>query len=854
MARNPTEISQMLSYPLAPGHHDEVFAGDGSVHGHWDHLLRAIKDLGLEGLQERDLKARRILRDDGATYNVYEKDRGRSLNWRMDPIPFLVSSEDWSAIESGLQERAELFNLILSDLYGERDLIRKRILPADLILGDPAFLRACVGVRLPGNNQLIFHAADLARTRDGTMCVLGDRTQNPSGAGYALENRIVTSRVLPSLFRDSHVHRLALFFRSIRSTLTALAPWADQPRVVILTPGFRNETYFEHAYLANYLGYDLVQGEDLTVRDGFVWLKSLGGLQRVDVILRRVDDVYCDPLEFRGDSHLGVAGLLEVARDGRVCVVNTLGSAILENPALLRYLPAISRYFLGHELHLPSVETWWCGDPADLDHVLANLPDLVIKPTHRPLRSSSIFCDTLSGAELDSLRQQILAAPRRFVAQATVTPSSVPTWNGDGLQPKPALLRSYAVADEGSFAIMPGGLTRVGMGDSRRVSNQSGSISKDTWVLASEPERQVSLLAEVRTPVSVTEQQDVLPSRVAENMFWMARYAERAETTIRLLRTVFIQLGKDFGNADAQQVEALNVLLGAVTQLTLTFPGFTAEGEAELLAAPQPELLSLIIDSERSGTVSNCIHNMLAAADAVQEQLSADTQRVINDIRDEIANLQIAMPENIHSAPEEALDPMVSALMALTGLLNESTVRDMGWRFMKLGRRLERVLMTTTLIRSTLVNRSNIASGTLLMESLLLTAENLITYRRRFRGNMQLRPVLELLLLSRSNPRSLMFQLEQVKQHAAALPHHRLQNQLSTESKAILEANMLLELADLEQLIELDSQSGRLGELDQCLTRIHHLATSAAAAIAERYFDHTAGPQQLVRSTWDDEL
>ena len=356
-ANGSLDVESGMKYNNLPGIQDDAYSEvDGGVKPQWEYLLNSLSDLGPSVLSERQDKARRILRDDGATYNIYGRDQNPSSHWELDVVPSVIGSEDWAVIEAGLLERAELFNLMLRDFYGPRTLIKHRALPPEALLGHGGFLRACQGIQLPGEQDLILHSVDMVRQADGSMCVLSDRTQAPSGAGYVLENRTVMSRVFPSLFRDSHVHRLANFYQRLRIKLMSLSPTGDMPRIVVLTPGGQNETYFEHAYLANYLGYPLVQSGDLVVRNGFVWMKSLDGLERVDIILRRVDDVYCDPVELRSDSQLGVPGLLDVARSGNIVIANPLGSGVLENPILIKYLPEISKCLLGREPRLESVK------------------------------------------------------------------------------------------------------------------------------------------------------------------------------------------------------------------------------------------------------------------------------------------------------------------------------------------------------------------------------------------------------------------------------------------------------------------------------------------------------------------
>ncbi|MGH8514783.1 MAG: circularly permuted type 2 ATP-grasp protein, partial [Gammaproteobacteria bacterium] len=371
--------------------------------------------LGPLEFERRAEESRRLLLESGVTYHVYGDREGTERPWDLDPIPFLISSQEWAVIEAGLIQRAEVLNLLLKDLYGPRDLIKKGVLPPELIYAHGGFLRPCMDIQKRGEHWLTLYAADLARAPDGMMWVLGDRTQVPSGTGYALANRMAISRLLPSLFRDAHVHRLALFFQNLRTALAALAPQKDEaPRIVVLTPGPLNETYFEHGYLASYLGYPLVQGDDLSVSDGRVWLRSLQGVEPVDVILRRVDDHYCDPVELWPQSRLGVPGLVEAARQGRVAVVNPLGASLLENPALNAFLPSVARYFLGQDLALPSAPTWWCGEPRGRSHVLAHLDDLVIKATYREFGQRPVFGPLLSAKERAVWAARISAHPHAY--------------------------------------------------------------------------------------------------------------------------------------------------------------------------------------------------------------------------------------------------------------------------------------------------------------------------------------------------------------------------------------------------------------------------------------------------------
>jgi len=850
MKISATGSPDALLYAGSGEGYDEVYGHQAEMREHWHYLLDALKTIGAEGISERQLKAQRIFRDDGATYNPEASESPQP--WQLDPVPVLLQSEEWAEIESGLQERAELFNLILKDIYGKRDLIRHGILPPELVFGHGGFLRACQGLSLPGEHQLVQHTTDMVRDSKGNMIIIGDRTQSPSGAGYALENRTVMSRVLPSLFRDSHVHRLSLFFQSLRMKLHSLASQitTDQPRIVILTPGAYSETYFEHTYLANYLGYPLVQGSDLLVSRGYLYMKSLGGLERVDVVLRRVDDSFCDPVELRGDSQLGVPGLLDVVRSGHVIVANPLGSGFLENPALLRYLPKIAEHFLGRELRLNSTPTYWCGDPQDLAYVLENLEGLVIKSVVRKRGENSIFGSQLDAEQRNELVLKIQQKPANFVAQVYIQPSSTPSWLNPELVPRPAVLRSFGVASNSSYIIMPGGLTRIGTGNGNMsLSNNMGAISKDTWILASEPEKQTSLRSGVPVSAAPSVKTHVaFPCRVVENLYWMGRYAERAESALRLLRTVFIQLNS-FDNMPEQN----RLLLLTVTQLTATFPGFTVVDE-NMHKQPEAELLSVILDNSRTGSISANLNSLLHCTEQIKEMMSSDTQRVVNDLRDGLSGLKDSLKPGINSAPEEALDPLVTTLLALAGLWQESMVRALGWRFLDMGRRVEKALQSIRLIRSSLVPVLPEDQQFQMLEAIMLNSESLITFRRRQYDGSGMMQGLDLLLLDKSNPRSVFYQIELLREHLVELPASAHGQGQADEDRFLLEASTAMQLSSIEKLVEENKESNTRPELEQLLSRIQYLLEATSSQISNKYFDQIKAHHQLVRIDWDGKL
>ncbi len=845
MSSNPEAEKHWPKYIVSPSIYDEMCTTKGELRDHWRYLIDAFHTLGPSILEQRRRDAIRLLRDDGATYNVYGDPEGLNRPWGLDPIPMLVSSEEWATIEASLIQRAELLSLILNDVYGPRKLVKKGLLPPEAIFAHRGFFRACDASCVTSRNPLVLYAADLVRSTDGQMWVISDRTQAPSGTGYALENRTVMTRIFPSLFRDSHPHRLASFFRKLRTNLTSLAPQAQEyPRIVILTPGPLNETYFEHVYLAHYLGYTLVEGSDLTVRKGRVWLRSLEGLEPVDVLLRRVDDDYCDPLELRPDSHLGVPGLLEMVRRGKVSVVNPLGSSVLENPALMAFLPNIAKYYFGHELKLPSAATWWCGQDKEMGYVLANLDRLVIRTIDRRGGALPTLGRQLTRTELDDLRRQIRAQPYRFVGQEQMSPSTVPVSVNGALEPRRAVVRAFLTSCEDSFIVMPGGLTRVALDPNGvLVSNQSGAISKDTWVLASEPEKKESLWPEVKARLLDAELREPLSSRTAENLYWMGRYAERTEQAIRLVRNVSTRTNEFIQTYDDTVKSCLTILLRGLTHLTMTYPGFAGVDSDRRLEQPKDEILDVILNGRRVGTIVSNLKALLNAAYSVRDIVSTDTWRILDDIEGELTRLEEQAPSELAEL-QYPLGRLITALMALTGLTTESMPRELGWRFLDSGRRIERALLAISLERSTLVIETPKEMEVLLLESVLATAESLELYRRRYRNQVRFENVLDLLLHDENNPRSIAYQIKQLREHVAALPK-QAKRPLRQEARLLLEASTLIELSDTHDFAWIAPNNGLRERLDQALSRLSHLISQTSVAISQAYFIHIQGPHQL---------
>ncbi|HVR18171.1 MAG TPA: circularly permuted type 2 ATP-grasp protein [Polyangiaceae bacterium] len=819
-----------FGYPETEEALDEAFDASGSPRPHQAQLWQGLAELGSSEIGKRWEQGRRLIRENGVTYNVYGDPRGMDRPWVLDPIPHVISSEEWQKLAKHFAQRARLLNAILADVYGPGRLLEEGLLPPELVLGNPGFLRPLHGFEPPNGVFLHLYASDLARARDGTIWVLGDRAQAPSGAGYALENRLVVSRLLPQLFRDCRVDRLAPFFSALRDSLAALAPRAvDHPRVVLLTPGPYNETYFEHSYLARYLGYTLVEGADLTVRERAVYLKTLGGLERVDVILRRTDDAFCDPLSLRGDSSLGVAGLVRAVRRGSVAVANALGSGLIEAPALLAFLPGLCRQLLGEELLLPSVATWWCGEPAALTYVLEHLSELVIKPAIPGAAGvDPVFGGSLDDDERRNLAERIRARPSAFVGQEQVALSTAPIWAGDEVQPRHVAMRVFAARAGDDYAVMPGALTRVSSSrDSLVVSMQRGGGSKDTWVLASGLPSSLSLLRAADGRVEIVRSGADLPSRTADNLFWLGRYMERAEGTARLLRSVVVRLTDDAASGRTQE---LAVLLHALEVSVELAPGTLAGGPGAVRL--ERRLFELLVSPEPERTLRATIESAFRAGSVARERLSADTWRVLDHVHELVLDFELYQRLELQEALE-SLNRLVLGFSAFSGLAMENMTHGPGWRFADIGRRIERAYHLTRLIRSTLVD----ATDPRAFEGILEVADSSITYRSRYRGLIAFEPVLDLVLTDETNPRSIAFQLARLDEHIRQLPRSEQTVGLSSVARSALRVLASVRLADLTALAR-PGENRHREKLDELLASLEEGLPELADQLTLSYLAH----------------
>lgn len=843
---------------------DEFAAPDGTVRHAWSPLMGGLDEFADSDLRHAQREIERLLEDDGVTYtpnvsasvSIAERDRDvrpALINelavprpWKLDPLPLVVDEQQWAGLEVGMVQRAELLNAVMADLYGTQRLLRERRLPAAAVLDHGEFLRAVVGIESATQAPLFMLAADLGRGVDGTWKVMSDRTQAPSGAGFAMQNRRVVSRVMPELYRQAHLHRLTPFFHTMRMALVDAAPsQVEDPRVVVLSPGTASETAFDQAFLASLLGFPLLEGSDLTVRDGRVWMRVLGKLEQVDVILRRVDSTWSDSLELRGGSRLGVAGLTEAVRQGTVTVVNGLGSGVLENPAFMPFLPDLCQHLLGESLRVPSVDTWWCGDSTSLSHVLGHIDSLVIRPICRA-DGRSVRGSVLSTDERDDLRARIAAAPHRFVGQEVLQLSSAPTAQDDHLVRRSVVLRTFAVRRGQSYRAMVGGLARVTdehHGERGSHVTPPDGVAKDVWVVASDPIPSmplpsiVSRLESVETvPISSAAYSGAMVPRVLDDLFWFGRYAERAEDLLRLVlatRNVAVETDMDTGAG-----HSLKVLLEALTHVSGTFPGFVSSAPVPML----PELRSLVLDRRRRGSAGHALGALSTAAQGVRDQLSNDVWMVLADVDRALSALRTT-PDDQGSQLVDTSERVLSGLLALSGITSENMVRDPGWYLLDSGRGLERALQVVTLLRVTLGQEHPEPIDRLIVEAVLGAAESIVTFRRRYRGRSGPQAVLELLVTDTYNPRSVAYQLQRIGTDLGNVPS----TQQTSRPMRLLE-DLVGSIRSVELRPLVGATGGNRVELVAFLDVLVDQLRALSDAIADEYFKRPPTQQPLVRS------
>jgi uncharacterized circularly permuted ATP-grasp superfamily protein/uncharacterized alpha-E superfamily protein len=804
----------LRDYKPLVGVPDELVDRDGRPRPDWLRFLGDLSEFPTGELEERFALASRHIRDTGVSYRIYGDDN--ELAWPLTPLPLILGEAEWREIADGVAQRAELLEAVLRDLYGDASLVADGHLPAAVVAGSDDFVRALRGVAPPGGRYMNLYAADLGRGPDGRWWLLGDRTQAPSGAGYALENRMVLSRAFPDLYNGANVQRLASFFGEFRAGLAASAHRSD-PRICLLTPGPFSETYFEQAHLARYLGFLLVEGDDLVMREGKVHVRTIAGLKRADVIWRRVDADFVDPLELNGGSRLGVPGLLEAIRTGGVVVANFPGSGLMESRALLGFLPKLCRRLLGEDLKLPNIATWWCGQDKEREMVARNIDNLSIARAftgHSGADTPWLMAD-LGPEEREALLAAMADRPMDYVGQEVVRLSTTPAWRDGTLEPAPFVLLVYAAATPEGWKVMPGGFCRISDRQDVRaismgaISMKEGARTADVWVLGDKPVERVTLLAS-REDVKVRRIMGHLPSRAADNLFWLGRYLERAEATLRLVRSLCTSLVESDGalHAEGETLERLQGLLiawGAIDKKSL--------GERAAKAAHDA-----LHDSDAAGSVLSLVRSARRTASSMRERLSADFWKLLINLEKMLAG-----HESERLSEAEALDRAETSLQvmaSLSGLAQENMNRVAGWRFLDIGRRIERGLNTCRFMRQFAGDDASVDDLDLLLD----LADSQITYRARYLVGLALTPVRDLIMLDPFNPRSLAFQVEILKAHIAALPPREDDGMPEEPGRLLIRLISAVETEDAAKL-----NASKTLAIEQGLMQL-------SDAVADRYF------------------
>jgi uncharacterized circularly permuted ATP-grasp superfamily protein/uncharacterized alpha-E superfamily protein len=758
-------VAQLLAgYRPLPGVFDEMISDRGEVRAHWRDLFAGLAVLGREELSRRFAAADRYLRDSGVFYRVYEDEAGVERAWPLTPIPLIIAAEEWQRLQAGLIERAHLMEAVIADVYGAGTLFRERRLPAALVAGSPEFLRPLVGVPPPGGAHLRIYAVDVARGPDGRWWVLRDCTQAPSGAGFALENRLALRQSIPDIYRNLHVLRHAPFFQTMQAELTRLNR-QDDSRVCVLTPGPMNETYFEHAYLARYLGFLLVEGEDLTVRDNGVFIRTVSGLRRTEVLLRRLDADFSDPLELNARSRIGVAGLVQAVRDGKVVMANGLCSGIAEARGMLAFVPALGEAINGCSLAIPNIATWWLGDPALRVAMRDRFDGMVVASAYTGEGPSESLGEGVRGSELaPARRQRILQSIEErgidIVLQESVRLSTMPVWRNGKLEPRPFILRVFLARHGESFAVMPGGFVRIGDPDDvYAISLQRGALTADAWIPSKTLFAETTLLPSPDR-IQIQRASGTLPSRAADNLFWLGRYMERTEATLRLVRALLARISET--DRSEQDVEPMISLLRSWSASPSDLP----------ISRPAAAARAALQRSDLVGSVPALARSVRSTGSVIRDRLSPDTWRSLTRLTS-TCGAPLRGSSDFAAAMAERVEAALRIIASFSGLAQENMTRLGGWRFLDLGRRIERAIVTCRFARQFGPRPDR---G---LDTLLELCDSRITYRQRYVMVAARAPVIDLTVLDPANPRSVAFQFEQIENHLAALPHMRPDGRLS---------------------------------------------------------------------------
>lgn len=816
---------------------DEVYDDDKKIRECWKKVVNDIEKVGLDVLEDKQKEIDWHLEENGVTYNIYDDHQGpANRSWSLDAIPFVIEEEEWDGIKRGLKQRAKLFNLILKDLYGEQRLLKDNIIPAEVIFSHKGFSTEVFDFGTKEDFNLYFYAADIARGPNGKMWVVADKTQAPSGLGYAIENRLTMNVVAQNLYPDVSIKKLLPFLEEFKTLLSDLSD-GDMSSVALLTPGPHNETYFEHAFLSSYLQINMVQGQDLLSKNGSLWLKSLSGLKKINTLLRRVDDRYCDPLELKNNSQLGVAGLVETVRQNNLNMINPIGSAIVENIGLNPFMEKIAQYFLQEDLILPQIATWWCGQQNELDYVIENLDTLIIKKIDRTQNIKIYLGKELSLKEREELVALLIKYPHKYVAQEEISFSTVPYYEKGKIEPRNAVIRTFCLKKDEDYTVMNGGLVRMSASkDNLLISSHGrGGISKDLWILGKDSV-DVNPTCAIKSSPFIETSIDDISTLKAVNLFWLGRYLSRAISTSRLILHVIKKITNYYRYEVTTSKEAQVILQNALTHMTMTYPGFLeSQIDTDLYRFPMGEITSVIKDTQRSGSLSFTV-GMLANVNLnIKDLLTLESWKIFEKMQKEWNSFIVRKKDSTPTVAKE-LESFLIYMMAYKELVRESIFKEQGLILYDIGYKIEDALLLISKARSMLCLKLDKSVGSDVLEGMLNSMESFNAYRAHYKSALSLDNVLDFLLLNTQFPKSLQYIADKLVSEFRLLPKAKVI--VTSYEKSMINVQALLASTDMKTMLTASEEDGVYHKLDEFFAQLSELFLECSDKFSHTYFSH----------------